>query len=122
VNRNILYGGIAVVLVIAGIIYLQNAPGEYDEFAQCLTDKGAMMYGAYWCGHCNDQKEMFGNSWKHIDYVECSLPNNGGQTKECSDAGIRGYPTWEFSDGSRESGKLSFELLSLKTGCSLDAS
>ena len=30
-----------------------------DGFAQCLTAKGAQMYGAWWCPHCADQKELF---------------------------------------------------------------
>jgi hypothetical protein len=62
---------------------------------------------------------MFGNSWNNIIYVECSLPNKEGQTQECKDAKIEGYPTWEFADGSRLSGEATFEQLSQKTGCAL---
>ncbi|HIG98627.1 TPA: hypothetical protein HA231_04355 [Candidatus Woesearchaeota archaeon] len=97
-----------------------NEPGQHDEFAKCLTEKGAMMYGAYWCQHCKNQKEMFGNSWKYVEYIECSLPNKAGRTEFCRKAGINGYPTWEFADGSRVSSEMSFEQLAGKSGCGLD--
>jgi len=52
-----------------------------------------------------------------VTYIECSLPNAAGQTAECSAAGIQGYPTWEFGDGSRISGTLTLERLSDITNC-----
>ncbi len=77
------------------------------------------MFGAYWCGHCQNQKKMFGDSWQYVNYVECSLPNQGGQTDYCKQLDIKGYPTWEFQDGTRKSGEVSFEELSRLSGCSL---
>jgi len=94
--------------------------GKYDNLAQCLTDKGVKMYGAYWCSHCKTQKQMFGTSFEKINYIECSLAGGQGQTEECKEAGIEGYPTWEFGDGSRLSGEVSLEDLSEKSGCSLE--
>ncbi len=112
------------ILIILGFVYViysavGSGSGEYDAFAKCLTENGVKFYGAYWCLHCTNQKEMFGKSFKYLKSVECSLPNNAGQTKECSDADIKGYPTWEFKDGQRMSGKLSFEQLSQLSGCKL---
>ena len=95
-----------------------DGPGQ--AFAQCLTDAGAIMYGAYWCPHCLDQKEMFGKSWDYVNYIECSLPNRAGQTEFCTVAGIESYPTWAFADGSRQSGLLSFDALAAKTDCVLE--
>lgn len=92
---------------------------SYDEFAQCLTQKGVKMYGAYWCPHCNNQKEMFGSSWQYIDYVKCALRNSRGQTPSCREAGIRAYPTWVFPDGRKIEGELSFKELSEYSGCQL---
>lgn len=92
-------------------------PGKYDNFAQCLTENNTTFYGAYWCPHCAEQKELLGSSMEFINYVECSLPNKAGQTQICKDQNITGYPTWEFADGSRVSGTQSIEKLSLKTGC-----
>jgi hypothetical protein len=93
--------------------------GKYDEFAQCLTESGAKMFGAFWCPHCIDQKNSFGKSWDKVNYIECSLPDKSGQTPFCRSEGIKGYPTWEFADGSRQSGFIQLESLSETTGCSL---
>lgn len=112
--------GLALVAVIA-LLYLlvggAQAKGQYDEFASCLTSKGAKMYGAYWCPHCVDQKKAFGNSWRLVNYVECSLPNNAGSTPACNAAKIDSYPTWEFAGGKRIGGVLSLQQLAGETGC-----
>lgn len=94
-------------------------PGQYEDFAKCLTEKGVKMYGAYWCPHCQNQEKMFGGSWKYVDYIECSLPNRGGQNAACNNAGINGYPTWEFANGERVEGEVPLQQLSEKSGCSL---
>ena len=104
-----------MLLILAGC----SSNEEYIPFAKCLNEKGVKMYGAYWCGHCQNQKKMFGDSWEFVNYIECSLPGNSGQTEICKKEGITGYPTWEFADGEREGGELSFETLSKKSGCSL---
>ena len=87
-----------------------DSPGELDGFAQCLTDKGAKMYGTEWCSHCKSQKEMFGNSFQHINYIDCDK-----QSYLCQSAGVQGYPTWEI-DGELYPGEQSFEELSLYSG------
>ena len=90
---------------------------ELIPFAECLTENGAKMYGTYWCSHCISQKKGFGSAWDSINYIECSLPGGKGQTAICERAGIEGYPTWEFADGSRMSGEVPHETLAEKTGC-----
>lgn len=121
-KKFILIGGVAIAVIILVVFWINSAgkPGQYDLFAQCLSEKGTKMYGAYWCPHCQEQKEMFGKSWKYIDYIECSLPNKAGQTQFCQEAGIKAYPTWKFPDGQRVEGKLSFEKLSSESGCNLE--
>ena len=89
-----------------------------NNFAKCLTDKGVKLYGAYWCGHCNTQKQMFGKDNEYLDYIECSTPDNK-QTEACQNAGIMAYPTWEFADGNRIEGGLTFEEISKYSGCAL---
>ena len=114
--------GIIVVVVIATLVILQkadNKPSKLDSFAACLGDKGATFYGAFWCPHCAQQKELFGQSVKLLPYKECSTPDSKGQTQVCIDAGIQSYPTWEFADGTRASGLQTLESLSEKTGCPL---
>ncbi len=62
---------------------------------------------------------MFGKSAKLLPYVECSEPNGKGQLSVCTDAGVTGYPTWQFADGSKKGGRLDFEELATATNCSL---
>ena len=117
-------GTIGLIVVPLIIYAVAAAPktnnGQHDQLAQCLTQKGAKMYGAYWCSHCQSQKRMFGTSFSKINYIECSLPDGKTQTEACQQAGIKGYPTWEFSDGSRLEGEVSLETLAQKSSCSLE--
>lgn len=120
--RNWIIGLVVIVVLVVLTVVLfsgNSSGGKYDAFAQCLTDSGVTMYGAYWCHNCEAQKDMFGKSWNKVNYIECSLPNNAGQTQECIAEGIQGYPTWEFADGSRSMGTLPLEQLSQTTGCGL---
>ncbi len=110
---------IIIVLVALGYVWFVQAskPGKLDDFAKCLKDSGAKFYGAFWCPHCQDQKEAFGSSKKYLPYIECSTTDSNGQLKVCSDAKVEAYPTWEFKDGAREEGELSLQKLAEKTGC-----
>uniref|UniRef100_A0A1D1YIB1 ATP-dependent zinc metalloprotease FTSH 1, chloroplastic n=1 Tax=Anthurium amnicola TaxID=1678845 RepID=A0A1D1YIB1_9ARAE len=68
------------------------------SLAKHLRSVGAKMYGAFWCSHCIEQKQMFGReAMKIVDYVEC-FPDGFGRgrkmVKVCTDAGIEGFPTW----------------------------
>ncbi|MES3031721.1 MAG: thioredoxin domain-containing protein [Patescibacteria group bacterium] len=114
-----------VLGVIATVIIRSNGstgpipPGKYDTFTQCLKDKGAVFYGAFWCTHCQAQKKLFGSSVKLLPYVECSTADARGQTQECTDKKISGYPTWEFADESRLNGEIPLVKLAEKTSCVL---
>jgi thiol-disulfide isomerase/thioredoxin len=118
--------GIIIVLILGTVATAllrspsgPKVPGKYDTFAQCLKEKGAIFYGAFWCEHCQAQKKMFTSSVKLLPYVECSTPNGASQTKECTDKGIISYPTWVFADGSRLTGEIPLEQLAEKTSCVL---
>ncbi len=89
-----------------------------ESFAQCLTDKGIKMYGAYWCSHCNTQKEDFGEAVKYINYVECDESGENSQVELCQEAGIQGFPTWVI-DGEQYPGHQTFKRLSELSGCEL---
>lgn len=118
---------LVIVLLILGTVVLAmtsdrgdvGAPGKYDQFAQCLEEKGAVFYGAFWCPHCQAQKKMFGTSHKFLPYVECSTADGNGQTQACIDKGISSYPTWEFADGSLLKGEVDLVTLAEKTSCIL---
>jgi hypothetical protein len=109
------------VIAIAGILaYQSTLPGKHDVFASCLVEKGAKMYGAWWCPHCQEQKKDFGKSWSILvdsgAYVECSTAQKT-ITELCEKENIDGYPTWRFADGSEVGGRVSIATLEAKTGC-----
>lgn len=119
--------GILLIVVVIIVAFkftgnaVSNEPGVYDEFAQCITDSGAIMYGAYWCPHCNNQKEAFGNSARLINYVECDARGDDADPAACQAAGIQGYPTWIFADGQRVAGEIALQELAFRTNCTLPA-
>lgn len=93
---------IALVIIISSVIFWVSRPGKYDDFAKCLTEKGAVMYGEDWCQYTNAQKNMFGKSFKHINY----------EVKQ----NLNLRPTWVIDGKSYETVQ-SFQRLSQLTGC-----
>ncbi|MBI5644811.1 hypothetical protein HY970_01820 [Candidatus Kaiserbacteria bacterium] len=111
---------IALIVIGVGASFLIKAkPGQYDSLAQCLTDKGVIFYGAFWCPHCQNTKRMFGNSARLLPYFECSTPDGQGQVQACKDKGISSYPTWVFPDGKILTGEHTLQELSSASGCPL---
>ncbi|MFA6274242.1 MAG: thioredoxin domain-containing protein [Candidatus Paceibacterota bacterium] len=125
ITQSTIFFIIVIVLVLGAVITFiirdsrEVSVGKYDTFATCLKDKGAVFYGAFWCVHCKATKKAFGSSEKLLPYVECSTPDGQDQTQICKDKEIKGYPTWEFTDGSRLTGEVPFEKLAEKTSCEL---
>lgn len=115
-----LYWVLVVVVIAAGMfLYIALSQAEwrgrqYDDFAKCLTEKGATMYGAEWCPHCRNQKAMFGTSFHYINYVECPQNEN-----ICKAKGIKGYLTW-IINGKKYVGEKTLETLASLTGCPLN--
>lgn len=63
-----------------------------------LQQVDAKMYGAYWCPHCLEQKEMFGQAaFSKVTYIECAPDGQNAQPQVCQAKGIEGYPTWEIN-------------------------
>ncbi|AFY67524.1 vitamin K epoxide reductase family protein [Geitlerinema sp. PCC 7407] len=92
-----------------------SGPAEI-ALAEHLTQIGAKEYGAYWCPHCFDQKQLFGaEASKKLNYVECDPEGQNSQTSACQAAGIQGYPTWEIK-GELYSGTQSLETLAEISG------
>lgn len=116
-------GVVLALAVVAWAIYYfayyRNGGNTLDTFAQCLTEREAKMYGAWWCPHCRDEKELFGEAFQHINYVECSSAGQRTQNQVCKDAAIKQYPTWQFADGSRTEGTQPLSKLAEKSGCRL---
>jgi hypothetical protein len=116
--------GAALVVVVAAwaayyFLHYQKPVSTLDGFAHCLKSKGAKMYGAWWCPHCTEQKEMFGFAFQYVNYVECSPEGLRTLNEVCKQTGIKNFPTWQFPDGSRTEGALPLTVLGEKTGCKL---
>lgn len=72
--------------------------------ADKLTASGAVMYSAYWCPHCHEQKELFGKAaTARLRVIECAPDGQNSQAELCQQKKIEGYPTWEFN-GQLDSG------------------
>lgn len=128
-NNNTLFItiGVLIILIAGGAVAYNKMSGSpaktgvYDTFAQCLSERGAKFYGAFWCPHCQNQKKAFGTSAQYIPYTECSTPDGQGQMSVCADAKIVSYPTWVFADGTQETGEVSMQKLADHTSCELPA-
>jgi len=90
---------VLIVAAFAAVSYLglRKRGSRFDTFAKCVASKQARMYGAYWCPHCLEQKEMFESSFQYVKH----------------------FPTWQFADGERREGTQPLPALGAKTGCAL---
>lgn len=127
--------GIAIALIAVAAVGLVNVtasnlkPGFYhnpegecssNDLALCLSDNGAKLYGAFWCPHCADQKNLFGDSAKFLPYIECDIGEPGKtsvQNPTCENVGITGFPTWIMADGTRLEGVQPLSKLGEISGC-----
>jgi hypothetical protein len=113
---------VLIVAAFALVYYLGNRTRhKHDAFARCLSTRGVKMYGAWWCPHCQEQKEKFDASFEYAPYVECGVKGDiHGVAQICKDEGIKHYPTWQFPPtGERVERIFTLEELSDRTGCAL---
>tara|TARA_Y100001968_G_C19441488_1_gene762813 strand:+ start:105 stop:1034 length:930 start_codon:yes stop_codon:yes gene_type:complete len=86
------------------------------NLARHLTKQGAVMYNAYWCPHCHDQKELFGKeAVLELKLIECAKDGKNNQKELCDTKGISGFPSWELN-GTIESGIKSLKELAEISG------
>ena len=94
----------------APVVTTVSNPSQ-EALADHLTATGAVLYTAYWCPHCHDQKQLFGKQASDkLVVVECAPDGVDAQPKLCTSKGIEGFPSWEI-DGSLDSGVKSLEQL-----------
>ncbi|GLJ49975.1 hypothetical protein SUGI_1062890 [Cryptomeria japonica] len=95
------------------VVTTQSSPVAIS-LAKHLRSVGAKLYGAFWCSHCFEQKQMFGaEAAKILDYVECYPTGyrKGVQiAKACKDANIQGFPTWVINGQVLSGEKIFAEL------------
>lgn len=108
------------VIVLSAIFLVSSYTGNhssvdvgYDDFAQCLSDNGVVMYGTRTCGVCSMQKEVFGDSFQYVNYIAYNEDPDLFHEKN-----ISSVPTWEI-DGEFHVGLKTIEQLSDLTGCAL---
>ena len=112
-NKKILIVSIISVVFILifvgiGFSYINTLkPAPLDDFAQCLSEKGAIMYGATFCKYTHAQKGMFGNSIRFIDERDFTEDPNVDIT-----------PTW-LINGKYYENVQTFNRLADLTGCKI---
>ncbi len=101
-------GALAVaVLVPFGAAFIFAMPsqvggGSEAALARHLRESGAIMYGAYWCPHCQEQKALFGDAARDLPYVECDPNGVNARPDLCEKAGVKAFPTWVIGGQRRE--------------------
>ncbi len=141
--------GVIAILAVGGF-FIFSGGGEqenYYEFASCLADERATMYGFDACPHCNKQKNIIGRDAfkQELDgqgfYVKCQpeseaneqlggnaskissvepLSPSDTQGDACSTNVGAGTPTWVIN-GEKYVGEQSIQDLAEATGCPLPA-
>lgn len=119
-NMRIAVGIGGVLLLLVGyLVYVNVSNSKISKVVDCLNEKEAVMYGAAWCKHCNEEKELFGESFRRLTYIECSSVEGDEMLKTCVDQKIERYPTWVFGDGTRIEGVYKPESLAVAAKCEM---
>jgi len=101
-------GGLVVAVLApfgaAFIFAMPSSAGSGSEaaLARHLRESGAVMYGAYWCPHCEEQKALFGDAARDLPYVECDPNGVNARPDLCEKAGVKAFPTWVIGGQRRE--------------------
>ncbi|MEK7612178.1 MAG: vitamin K epoxide reductase family protein [Patescibacteria group bacterium] len=120
---------IILAAVLGGATYIihdRTVPTDkYNELAQCLSDKGFIVYGSITCQYCARQRSMFGDAFQYIKEIECNPRNEGYVEGICEPKNIEGTPTWMQEDSAGktlyrfDTGVQELERLAEVSGCPL---
>ena len=112
-KKYFLFTAIILIIILLGLSinsYVKR-PGKYNDFAKCLTEKGAVVYGNDYCQYTNQQLNFFGKSKKYLNYIKCY------ENKQlCDEKGVEITPTWEINGEMYEQVQ-TFERLAAISGC-----
>ena len=90
------------------------------DFAKFLNENQIIMYSAYWCPHCHDQKQLFGKkATEELSIIECAKDGINNQYELCQQKEIEGFPSWEINN-KIYSGTRDLQELANMTGYSGD--
>lgn len=73
-------------------------PNYLVNLALALKADGYILYGSSSDESTKQQKEIFGQGFSAIDYVECDPGASDSNPQECLARGIDRYPTWIKGD------------------------
>lgn len=108
----------ALTVATATAVFVGTSPADAAyraALARHLAATGAVMYGAYWCPACAEQKARFGREAELLPYVECDPRGLRPRPDLCERVGVRRYPTWTIA-GRRYEGVLSLDELARASG------
>ena len=109
-----------LILITALVLVLGGCTTQPEVAVLSSQDSSngssAKLYTAWWCSHCQHQKDLLGDDWDNIEIIECSEEGERTQKEICKEAGITAYPTWKFSDGEIVKGGLSLEQVEQRLG------
>lgn len=95
------------------------------KLGKALGERKALMFGAYWCPYCDQERQELGKDVfaegsgevgsesrrPMVRYVECDARGEGARPDLCAFAGVRSFPTWALSDpDTGPGGGLPFKL------------
>ncbi len=120
---------ISVVLLLSGTVFGDSSRNDevsrerLMDFAQCITEKGWVMYSSFTCSACRVQRELFGPANEHLKIVECHPHAPDTQVQQCLKKKIRYTPTWLMEKNGVEvkrfKGFKKLDKLASMTGCNL---
>lgn len=96
------------VIILSIIIISRPQPETPEEVAKCIG-KNSKVYTQLGCHACETQKNMFGESYKYLNVIDCFYEKD-----KCSE--IKYTPTWIIKGGEYV-GVQSIEKLKELTGC-----
>jgi hypothetical protein len=94
-----------------------------SNLAQCLTERGWVLYSSAECPACRAQRKAFGGAFARIEEIECHPQAPDTQHAICRERGILKTPTWVQVRAGAESQRLEgyqpLEALASAAGCEL---
>lgn len=99
--------------------YSEEDLEKIKDFSECLAEKGMKVYGAGWCGHCQNLIRYFGGEESIAPiFIECSdAQRNPTEYAElCTQEGIQGYPTIKINGIDYQNAR-TFEAFAEATDC-----
>ncbi|MCO8124984.1 tandem-95 repeat protein [Stieleria sp. TO1_6] len=91
------------------------------QFAKDLTAAGVTFFGAGWCPACTEQKQIFQDGAHYLPFVEVTNPDRS-LSQLGIDNNITAYPTWVFPDDTRQTGVMTLQQLSDRSGVAIPQS